>query len=184
MVHSLDNSAQFEVKQFNPIAVIESAVQVFNPQILQKDITLKYELPKEPITIRYAEQAFLEIFDNLLSNAIKFSPKFTQVTVIARLLEDGSFYVAVHDSGPGITKEDEKEIFGKFKQLSAKPTDGENSTGLGLSIAKELADKMHSELYFKPGIALGTEFYLIISKDNVILPEKTYLSAENSIYQQ
>lgn len=184
MVHSLDNSAQFEIKQFNPIAVIESAVQVFNPQILQKDITLKYELPKEPITIRYAEQAFLEIFDNLLSNAIKFSPKFTQVTVIARLLEDGSFYVAVHDSGPGITKEDEKEIFGKFKQLSAKPTDGENSTGLGLSIAKELADKMHSELYFKPGIALGTEFYLIISKDNVILPEKTYLSAENSIYQQ
>jgi signal transduction histidine kinase len=48
----------------------------------------------------------------------------------------------VQDAGPGITAEDHEKLFRKFARLSAKPTGGEHSTGLGLSIAKRLMDAM------------------------------------------
>ena len=48
----------------------------------------------------------------------------------------------VADQGPGLTNADQKKVFGKFQRLSARPTGGESSTGLGLSIVKSVAE-MH-----------------------------------------
>ncbi|NTW50403.1 MAG: ATP-binding protein, partial [Chlorobiales bacterium] len=46
----------------------------------------------------------------------------------------------VKDEGQGLTKEDQEKLFGKFQRLSARPTGGESSTGLGLSIARQLVE--------------------------------------------
>jgi len=51
-------------------------------------------------------------------------------------------FVTVEDSGPGFKEIDKKKLFGKFQRLSAQPTDGESSTGLGLSIVKVMVDKL------------------------------------------
>ena len=51
--------------------------------------------------------------------------------------------VEVQDEGPGLSAEDQKKLFGKFARLSAKPTGGEHSTGLGLSIVKKMVQAMH-----------------------------------------
>ena len=48
--------------------------------------------------------------------------------------------VAVRDEGPGLSPEDVARLFGRFQRLSAKPTAGESSTGLGLSIAKRIVE--------------------------------------------
>lgn len=92
-----------------------------------------------------------EIADNLISNAIKFSPRYTTVTVrlstsIRHNESAGSDYrtarIEVQDEGPGISGDDRRRLFGKFERLSAKPTGGEHSSGLGLSIVKKLTEIM------------------------------------------
>jgi signal transduction histidine kinase len=58
------------------------------------------------------------------------------------LEEAGWVRVEVQDRGPGLSAEDQKKLFGKFARLSAKPTGGEHSTGLGLSIMKKMVEAM------------------------------------------
>ena len=80
-----------------------------------------------------------DAIDNLLSNAVKYSPHGGAITVA--VAEDGDeAMIRVTDSGPGLSPEDMGRLFGRFQRLSAKPTGGESSTGLGLSIVKRIVD--------------------------------------------
>lgn len=82
-----------------------------------------------------------EAFDNYISNAIKYSPPGKAVTVSLAPTADGRWIeFGVRDQGPGLTDEDKSKLFGKFKKLSARPTAGESSTGLGLSIVKAIIE--------------------------------------------
>jgi signal transduction histidine kinase len=66
--------------------------------------------------------------------------------------------VAVKDEGPGFSDEDKKKLFGKFARLSAKPTGGEHSTGLGLSIVKRLAEAMEATIWCESELGNGATF--------------------------
>ena len=80
-----------------------------------------------------------EAVDNLLSNAIKYSPIGGHIEVmVAR--KDGHTVIRVRDEGAGLSPEDMGRLFGRFQRLSAKPTAGESSTGLGLSIVKRIVE--------------------------------------------
>jgi len=72
--------------------------------------------------------------------------------------------VAVKDEGPGISKEDQKNLYRKFQRLSARPTGGESSTGLGLSIVKALVEKMGSEIVCESEEGAGTTFSVKLDK--------------------
>lgn len=76
-----------------------------------------------------------EVFENYLSNAVKYSPKGGRIDVRLFTLR-GEVHLEVSDEGPGLKEEDFNAVFGKFSRLSAVPTGGETSTGLGLSIVK------------------------------------------------
>jgi signal transduction histidine kinase len=78
-----------------------------------------------------------EVFDNLLSNAIKYTPPGGEVRILLGQRGDAVRFV-VSDTGPGFTDQDKQKLFTKFQRLSARPTGGESSTGLGLAIAKRL----------------------------------------------
>lgn len=80
-----------------------------------------------------------EIMENLLSNAIKYSPAGKSIWVgISK--QETVVHFSVRDEGQGLTDADKKKLFGRFERLSARPTGNETSTGLGLSIVKELAE--------------------------------------------
>ncbi len=80
-----------------------------------------------------------EAVDNLVSNAIKYSPLGEKIEVaVAR--SKGGLQIRVRDHGAGLSEEDLSRLFGRFQRLSAKPTAGESSTGLGLSIAKRIVE--------------------------------------------
>lgn len=91
------------------------------------------------------EEQLFEVVENLVGNAIKYSPFFSKIAVAARR-QEGRALVLVKDSGPGLSDDDKRRLFGRFQRLSAKPTGGEASTGLGLSIAKQSAELMGGEL--------------------------------------
>jgi signal transduction histidine kinase len=82
-----------------------------------------------------------EAIDNLVSNAIKYSPIGGKIAVLVTRDEDNTT-IRVRDEGAGLSPEDLGRLFGRFQRLSAKPTAGESSTGLGLSIVKRIID-MH-----------------------------------------
>jgi signal transduction histidine kinase len=66
--------------------------------------------------------------------------------------------VEVQDEGPGLSDEDKKKLFGKFARLSARPTGGEHSTGLGLSIVKRLVEAMHGRVWCESELGKGATF--------------------------
>ncbi|TMJ35112.1 MAG: DUF3369 domain-containing protein [Alphaproteobacteria bacterium] len=80
-----------------------------------------------------------EAIDNLVSNAVKYSPIGGTIDIIVTQ-EGKNIVIQVKDQGAGLSPEDISRLFGRFQRLSAKPTAGETSTGLGLSIVKRIVD--------------------------------------------
>ena len=80
-------------------------------------------------------------FENLISNAIKFSPPQRKIQVDFNKV-NGFIITTIEDQGPGLTEDDMQLIFQRYQTLSARPTAGEQSTGLGLSIVKKYVEAM------------------------------------------
>jgi signal transduction histidine kinase len=80
-----------------------------------------------------------QVIDNLVSNAVKYAPAGTTVTIDAARMDD-CWRISVTDEGPGIKPEDREKLFTDFAKLSAKPTGGESSTGLGLAITRRIVE--------------------------------------------
>ena len=99
----------------------------------------------------------VQILDNLISNAVKYAPPQTRVLV--RATRDGErVHIAVQDEGPGLSAEDQAKLFSRFSRLSARPTGGESSTGLGLSIVKRLAEAMQGTIHCESRLGEGATF--------------------------
>lgn len=104
-----------------------------------------------------------QVYENLISNAIKFSPANKNINV--KIWEDGEkIRSIISDEGPGISKEDQKKLFGKFQVLSTKPTGGEKSTGLGLSIVKKYIEAMKGKVWCESEPGKGAHFYIDLDR--------------------
>jgi signal transduction histidine kinase len=103
-----------------------------------------------------------EAIDNLLSNAIKYSPPGGHIELLVSRGESGTT-IQVRDEGAGLSPEDLSRLYGRFQRLSAKPTAGESSTGLGLSIVKRIVDLHGGSIDAESGgPGLGTTFILTL----------------------
>ena len=97
------------------------------------------------------------VLENLVSNAIKFSPSGKNVLLSTKQIGK-KLTIEITDEGPGIIADELPLLFVKFKKLSARPTAGENSSGLGLSIVKELVELMGGTIEVKTKLNEGTSF--------------------------
>ncbi len=98
-----------------------------------------------------------QVIENLLSNAIKYSPFEKRIWV--RLEKSEEFVrFSVRDEGPGISREDQEQMFGFFQRLSALPTGGENSTGVGLAIVKQIVELHGGHIWVESALGEGAEF--------------------------
>jgi PAS domain S-box-containing protein len=145
------------------LEILDSVVEEYRARSAQKGIIIHYESPQRGTTWVLGDtQSVRQILDNLISNAVKYSPQWKPVwvRVLHRKDDDGVrvVRVEVQDEGPGLTEEDKKKLFGKFARLSAQPTGGENSTGLGLSIVKKLVELQHGRVWCESTLGLGTTF--------------------------
>jgi signal transduction histidine kinase len=106
------------------------------------------------------EQKLMEIVDNLVNNAVKYSPKGEVIRVIVQQ-QHGKAMMQVQDNGPGLTLEDKTNMFQPYSKLSAHPTGKENSTGLGLSIVKQLVEAHHGQVWAESdGMGKGSTFFV------------------------
>lgn len=110
-----------------------------------------------PVFVTGDPGAIQQVLENVVSNAVKFSPHGTTVLVSVHA-DGGAGVVDVEDEGPGITEADRERLFAKFSRLSARPTGGESSTGLGLSIVKTLTEAMGGEVSLESPPGRGARF--------------------------
>lgn len=126
-------------------------------------VELDHEEANAELNPEYASQ----IIENLLSNAIKFSP-FGRRVLMKAYQKEGKAIFEIKDQGPGFTDADKEKLYEKFARLSAIPTDGENSIGLGLSIAKKYVERMKGEIELVSEKGKGATF--IVKFDATELP--------------
>lgn len=139
-----------------------SAVQLYQEAARRKEITLLYEGTHDPVNVAADRPALEQVLGNLLSNALKFSPAGKRVWVRVQPDGAGGGQCQVRDEGPGFTDEDRALMFRRYRRLSARPTAGEPSTGLGLSIVKKLVDAMRGTLTCESAPGAGARFLLTL----------------------
>jgi signal transduction histidine kinase/ABC-type amino acid transport substrate-binding protein len=143
-------------EQLDVSKIIGEALEEFSKIAKKKSIKIKGHLPNEILVL--GDRLYLrQIFDNLISNALKFSYPGTVINISAAENKQ-KVEIKIADQGPGFTHQDMKELFGKFHRLSAKPTAGEPSTGLGLSIVKKYVDLLNGTIECDSEMGKGAVF--------------------------
>lgn len=142
--------------------IAERVIAALKIQSDNKHITVKANLTSSIVKV---DIGLLEqILDNLLSNAIKFSDKNSSI-FIALKVAPNKFRFEIKDQGPGISEEDQLLLFKKFQKLSARPTAGEGSTGLGLSIVKKYVDAMNGKTWCESKLGKGAKFIVELNRE-------------------
>jgi len=138
-------------------ALVASVVEAQRPRALAKSQTLRLESLTGPVPAVIDPSVTIQVIENLVSNAVKYSPPGKNIFV--RLMQPAeAIRCEVQDEGPGLSAEDQKKLFGKFARLSAKPTGGEHSTGLGLSIVKKMVEAMNGRVWCESELGKGATF--------------------------
>jgi signal transduction histidine kinase len=141
--------------------LVHEVADANQPLAFNKQQTIAVSAPSNIVTMCDADR-IREAIDNLISNAIKYSPIGGKITVVVIHEEDDTI-VRVADEGAGLSPEDLGRLFGRFQRLSAKPTAGESSTGLGLSIVKRIIDMHGGQVTAdSPGPAQGSTFTITL----------------------
>lgn len=150
---------QLRLKLLNLAEVVKGVVDSNVVIAKNKGQNLIFKVENE--CVLFADhQRLTEILDNLINNAIKYSPLGQNIYISIRCNESRAI-IEVRDEGPGLTMDDKKNLFRKFTSLSAQPTGGEISTGLGLSIVKDLVEAHNGSIVAtSEGAGKGATFTL------------------------
>ena len=139
---------------------LDEVVNILEPLAIKKSITLN-KILDEDFEVYADYQKIQQILYNLVNNAIKFSPEHGQVDIEGKK-EGDVFSIKVHDNGIGIDKKYHGKIFAKFVQLDSAYTKKESSTGLGLTITKELVELHGGKISLMSEVNNGSTFIVSI----------------------
>lgn len=157
-VHELEENRDYIKAPLNLHDFINKRAENFRSLASAKGMAIKVD-SQDIGTILSDINYLTRIVDNLVSNAIKFSPKGSNITISAGMV-DSTARISIKDQGPGFQDLEKKFIFQKFKRLSARPTGGESSNGLGLAIVKTLVDRLEGEIILNSVPGSGSEFII------------------------
>ncbi len=156
-------SLRLHLEPIDLAEVAADAAQHYQMLAQRKNIRFVTEFPDHEVLVMADKEKLWEVMENLLSNALKFSPIEKNITV--RVTETATTaHFEVHDQGPGLDEADMRKLFTKFARLSAQPTAGEHSTGLGLSIVKKMIEAMNGSVWCESKLGTGARFIVELPK--------------------
>ncbi len=145
----------FRVANLNGIC--KNVYNRFKVKSNEKSISFLYDVPDGLPDIKLDDGKIDEVLSNLVSNAIKFTQKGGSIRLKAQQI-DATVVIEVSDNGLGLSEEDLNSAFKRGAQLSAKPTGGESSTGLGLWIVKKLVEAHNGRVWVRSSLGKGSTF--------------------------
>jgi two-component system sensor histidine kinase/response regulator len=137
--------------------ILGSVIEAQLPRASGKRQAIHLESDPSASAVLVDTNVTVQVLENLVSNAVKYSPPGRDIFVRLKPHVHGA-RVEVQDEGPGLSAEDQKKLFGRFARLSAKPTGGEHSTGLGLSIVKKMVEAMNGKVWCESEPGKGATF--------------------------
>lgn len=133
-VHRIeDGKEKTKQEKVNIKNLLKALLFKFENKAKQKEISISLDYQLDSEFVITDKSIFSQVVDNLISNAVKYSPKGKDVYVRLKK-SNNSFDIEVEDEGYGIKESEKSKLFRKYQTLSVRPTAGEKSVGLGLSI--------------------------------------------------
>lgn len=154
------NAVKMVKRYFEISKVVSEVCNVIAPLATKKKINIKTYIEKD-IDIYADYQKIQQVLYNLLSNAIKFTPEKGLIEIIITNTRQ-KITIKVTDSGIGIDKKYHRKIFTKFTQLEDAYTKKESSTGLGLTITKELVEMHNGKIKVESELGHGSTFIVTL----------------------
>jgi len=152
-----DPSLRLETEIFSIAELLHDVVQKHQITAQQKAIELTVSAPPSPPTINGDIGLIERLLDNLIGNAIKFVPQQGHIDV-SLISETGGFCIRVADDGPGISIEDQAQIFRRHFRKRTKTNGNAHGAGLGLSIAKRVAELHGGHITLRSELGSGASF--------------------------
>jgi signal transduction histidine kinase len=157
-----------DAEPFDPRELVESVVAQHRSLAAQKGIRFAWHDAGTPAEVVLDRQRVRQILVNLFGNALKFTDA-GEVEVETGGAADGTFHVAVRDTGPGIAREQQEAIFEEFHQAEGAAP----GTGLGLAISRRLAKAMGGDVTLESEPGRGSVFHLTLPLDSRAAPAET-----------
>lgn len=145
------------IEPIHMLEFVKTTIKNFRPIAEKKGIELIGEGGVDTL-INSDKQCLHRVLDNLLSNALKFSSRGKKVWVRLIPVSSDKIKIEIEDEARGFLSTDLAKLFQKFQKLTARPTAGESSTGLGLFIAKSMAEKISGEITCTTTEGIGSVF--------------------------
>lgn len=163
-VESQKINLDFEILNTNEM--IRPLERLFAVEAERKSIKMHFSSESEEPLIKADRNYLVQVMENLISNALKFSP--SKRNVFIHVYDTEEFVrISVKDEGPGIPEIECVDLFKKYHKLSPKPTAGEQSIGLGLSIAKKYVEAMKGKIWYESEVGSGAEFIVQFQKESI-----------------
>lgn len=158
-VNKIERGFSVNTTKLDIAGITQAVSENYTDRASQKKLNVKFEAKESPAFVLADEVASMQVIDNLVSNAVKYSPNGENKNIFIRVVPaTGVYRVEVQDEGPGLSAADKDKLFGHFARLSAQPTGGEHSTGLGLSIVKRMVEAMNGKIWCESEIGKGATF--------------------------
>ena len=168
LVNNTIDTAKLEAGEFvlyfdevDLVDVIQSVTAAVGPLAHKKDITITKSINSDTPIIVSDASALSKILTNIIANAVKYSPEGTSVSISA--FPDGdSVKITVSDEGPGISPEQQKRVFSRYKRAANSDASG---SGLGLYLAKSLAERLGGNILLESVVGKGSIFTVVLPRD-------------------
>lgn len=157
-------NAELELRPTAFAAIVRQSVRALHPLADRKKQSLVWRSTLETgvdLVNGHAE-SLLRVVNNLLGNAIKFTSNGGQIRVNLEAGDAGKIVLRITDNGIGIPAEKLPSLFDRFTPVSQSGTAGETSTGLGMSIVKQLVEQHGGKIEVTSAVGLGTELRVIL----------------------
>lgn len=178
LVNDLLDMAKLEAGQmrlnkisFKICDLVHHGVETLRGWMGSMELTMAERYPENDIEVEADPDRLTQVVTNLVGNAIKFTPSGGKITVevdphyiAPEISEEPCIVISVQDTGVGIAEKDQKRIFEKFEQASVARRQGVSSSGLGLTIAKEIVELHGGKIWVESKPGEGSRFVFVFPR--------------------
>jgi signal transduction histidine kinase len=174
MSNATTQETQLQFRQTELPVLVQRVCHYYQRIADRKHIHMIYSPPAAVPPVWTDRVAVAAVLDNLLSNAVKYSPPGTRIWVQVQG-DNTSVICSVQDEGPGLSQEEQAQLFQRGVRLSPVPTAGETSTGYGLAVAKELIEQLGGTIWCVSTLGQGAcfSFRLPVYQEPVLGPRQS-----------